>query len=389
MSHKHKIIRITTVPISLKTLLKGQLKYMSQQGYDVKAVTSNVDSVQEIIEHEQVPVHTIEMTRQITPLKDIKAVMKLYKYLKKEKPTIVHTHTPKAGIVGMMASKMAGVPIRLHTVAGLPLLVATGKKRALLNYVEKMTYAFATKVFPNSKGLYDIILQEKFTDSNKLKVIGNGSSNGIDTMHFNPDNITTEAASDVRNKYGIAESDFVFIFVGRIVGDKGINELVEAFVDIAKDYPQAKLLIVGDFEKELDPVSSATEDILLNHPQIILSGFQKDVRPFFKIAQALVFPSYREGFPNVVMQAGAMGLPAIVSDINGCNEIIIPEVNGVIVPVRQASPIFDAMKRMLTDENRYKYLQTHARVHITSRYEQQVIWKAIHEEYQSLIQAIQ
>jgi len=386
--NKHKLIRITTVPLSLKTLLKGQLKYMKEQGWEVQAITSNSESIQEIIDNENVDVHTIEMTRQITPLKDLKAVWQLYKFFKKEKPTIVHTHTPKAGIVGMLASRLAGVPIRLHTVAGLPLLVATGIKRKVLNFVEALTYKCATGVYPNSKGLYDIIIQEKLAPAHKLKVIGNGSSNGINTSHFNPELISESSRQALKSQYKIHDDDVVLIFVGRIVGDKGINELTQAFNALSPSYPHLKLMVVGDFEKDLDPVSKDTEHILNTHPNIILTGFQKDVRPFLAISHILVFPSYREGFPNVVMQAGAMGLPAIVSNINGCNEIIISEENGIIIPVKDAQAISASIERLLQNKNLYKQMQSQARTYIVNRYEQQVIWQALHQEYVTLLDSV-
>lgn len=387
MQSKPKLIRITTVPISLRTLLKGQMKYMYQNGFEVMAITSGSD-VKDIEDTESVPVITIEMTRQITPLKDLKAVRALYKLFKKEKPDIVHTHTPKAGIVGMMAAWLAGVPVRLHTVAGLPLLVVTGLKRKILNFVERLTYFFATKVYPNSKGLYDIILTEGFTSSENLKVIGNGSSNGIDTSHFNPDYYTNEQKSTLKQQYDIQEGEFVYVFVGRIVKDKGINELAQAFKKLCEEYNHVKLLIVGDFERELDPLSQETENILQENPHIVLTGFQKDVRPFLSISDALVFPSYREGFPNVVMQSGAMGLPCIVSDINGCNEIIVNDKNGIIIPVQDPKAVFAAMKRILWDQDYFLELKENARDMITSRYEQKILWQALKSEYLDLLNKV-
>lgn len=386
MSKKHKLIRITTVPVSLKTLLKGQLKFMKEKGFDVIAVTSDDGSIEEIATHEQVPVKTISMTRQITPLKDIIAVWNLYKWLSKEKPTIVHTHTPKAGIVGMLASWMARVPIRLHTVAGLPLLVAEGNKRKVLNFVEKLTYACASKVYPNSNELYKIILEEKFTSIKKLKVIANGSSNGINTAYFNPDIIDENLKDEIKEKYSILRDDFVFIFIGRIVGDKGINELIQAFEKLSLTNNKIKLLLVGNYEEELDPLEPTTLKTIQENPQIIHTGFQKDVRPYLAVSNALVFPSYREGFPNVVMQAGAMGLPCIVSDINGCNEIIIHEKNGYIVPVKNTEKLIHYMTSLIEDDNTYQTLKTNARKLIQERYEQEVVWDALHKEYITLLE---
>ncbi len=378
-----KLIRITTVPISLDKLLTGQLRFM-KQFYEVIAVASIPNELEIIGKKEGVRTFDLEMTRQITPIQDIKAVIKLYHFFKKEKPFIVHTHTPKAGIVGMLAAKLAGVPNRLHTVAGLPLLEATGAKRKILEQVEKATFACATKVYPNSFVLLDYLRDNNYAPSSKLKVLGNGSSNGINTAYFSPDHFSAAQNAILKSQYGIEENDFVFIFVGRMVSDKGINELVAAFEKLPQTNPTVKLLLVGNFEAELDPLHDGTLKVIDSNPNIILAGYQYDVRPYFAISNALVFPSYREGFPNVVMQAGAMGLPSIVSNINGCNEIIEEGTNGLIVPVKDKDHLGIAMKKMVEDKNGMQRMMENSRPMIVSRYEQDVIWQAILSEYQNL-----
>lgn len=415
-----KLIRITTVPVSLKLLLKGQHRFMSKNGFEVIGVSSNGEQLYEVKNEEDVRVEALEMTRTISPVRDLNALWSFYKLCKKEKPSIVHTHTPKAGIVGMLGAKLAGVPIRLHTVAGLPLMEATGIKRKILDFVEKVTYASATKVYPNSKGLYDFILENEYTTKDKLKVIGNGSSNGIDTKFYAKAQIPFEQQEKLKQELGIEVNDFVFIFVGRLVGDKGINELVAAFKELETrnqkletrnqkletrdrevgvslvSSPQSpvpskvfskvpKLLLVGPLESDLDPLKEETLKEITTNPNIISVGFQKDVRPYFAIANALVFPSYREGFPNVVMQAGAMELPSIVSDINGCNEIVVEGENGTIIPVKNVEAIQKAMQKMMEDKEYYSKLKENARPMIQSRYEQSVVWNALLEEYNTLI----
>jgi glycosyltransferase involved in cell wall biosynthesis len=385
---KAKLIRITTVPLSLKVLLKGQHRFMSEH-FDVIGISSSGKELDEVKNDEEIDIVAIDMSRKVTPLKDLRSLWSTYKFLRNEKPEIVHTHTPKAGIVGMLAAKLAGVPHRLHTVAGLPLMEVTGMKRQILNMVEKLTYASATHVYPNSNGLSDYILKHKYTDKHKLKVIGNGSSNGIDTSFFSPEQVSETKKEQLKKGLNIADTDFIFVFVGRLVGDKGINELVKAFslLNKTKD-PQHrfKLLLVGPLEQELDPLP---EDILYeikNNPDIIDVGFQKDVRPYFAISDVLAFPSYREGFPNVVMQAGAMGLPSIVSDINGCNEIIVEGENGTIVPAKNSKKLSEAMKMMVSDSDYYEKLEVNARPMIESRYEQSVVWNALLNEYKGLLQ---
>lgn len=383
---KPKLIRITTVPLSLNHLLKGQLRFMNKH-LDVIGVASGPRKELEIVANrEGVPTVQLEMTRTISPFKDMISLWKFYKLCKKEKPTIVHSHTPKAGIVGMLGARLAGVPIRIHTVAGLPLMEARGSKRKLLNLVEKLTYRFATHVYPNSKGLYDFIIAENFANSSKLKIIGQGSSNGIDTTYFNPDFFSTQNKKTFRQELNISENTFVFIFVGRLVGDKGINELVSAFRNLNSTRTQrSKLLLVGPFERELDSLHPETEREIRENPDILSVGYQPDVRPYFSIADSLVFPSYREGFPNVVMQAGAMGLPSIVTDINGCNEIIVEGKNGIIIPPKDANTLETAMRRFLEKPEYVAQLAKNARRMITDRYEQLAVWDALLEEYKRLL----
>ncbi|MDW9382517.1 glycosyltransferase family 4 protein [Chryseobacterium sp. JV558] len=355
--------------------------------FDVIGVSSPGKELDEVKKDEEIDVIAIDMSRKITPLKDIKSLWSTYRFLRKEKPQIVHTHTPKAGIVGMLAARMAGVPHRLHTVAGLPLMEVTGMKRQVLDIVEKLTYASATQVYPNSKGLSDYIIENKYTNKYKLKVIGNGSSNGIDTSFFSPEQVSEDQKTLLKEQLKIKDTDFVFVFVGRLVGDKGINELIKAFSVLNKQENQqhSKLLLVGPLEQELDPLYPETLNEIENNPDIVSVGFQKDVRPYFAISDALVFPSYREGFPNVVMQAGAMELPSIVSDINGCNEIIVENENGVIVPVKDSESLREEMEKMILDKDYYQTLKMNARPMIEDRFEQSVIWNAILSEYNKLI----
>ena len=381
------------------------------QFYEVTAVSADAQELRQVAKRYGVKNHPIEMTREISPLQDLKSLWQFYRLCKKEKPFMVHSHTPKAGVVGMMGARLAGVPHRFHTVAGLPLMEATGLKRTLLNAVEKLTYACATKVYPNSKGLYDFIVAEQFCKPSKLKVLGQGSSNGIDTAYFDRTHFPKDQQQELRTQLGIQPDDFVFIFVGRLVGDKGINELIAVFKNLrhcedegrsnlktptiqpqhpapstphpAPNLKAPKLLLVGPLETELDPLQPTTLEEIEHNENIISVGYQEDVRPYFALADALVFPSYREGFPNVVLQAGAMELPAIVSNINGCNEIIIEGENGLIIPVKNRTDLQEAMLKLATDQTLYDHLKINARSRIVKNYEQAVVWQAILAEYRT------
>ncbi|MFD0975740.1 glycosyltransferase family 4 protein [Salinimicrobium gaetbulicola] len=377
------LIRITTIPLSLEKLLEGQLNFM-QDHYRVLAVASEEKKLKKLGESLGVETFSVEMTRKITPFKDLSSVIKLFKLFKKEKPLIVHTHTPKAGIAGMLAAKMAGVPIRLHTVAGLPLLEAKGTTRKMLEAVEKITFASATKVYPNSHKIKEFLIENNFGPSKKFKVIGKGSSNGIDTLYFDPELYTEEDRLRLRKELNIPEEHLVYIFVGRLVRDKGINELVEAFQELNKEFSNSSLILVGPYEAGLDPLKDSTLEKIKINPHIHEVGYQNDVRPFLACSDVLAFPSYREGFPNVVLQAGAMGLPSIVTDINGCNEIIKEGENGTIIPIRDEAALYDAMKMMILKEEKREYMKSKSRKMIKEDYERDVIWKAILEEYQVL-----
>ena len=372
------------MPISLEKLLEGQLGFMKAY-FEVVAISAEKEKLEAYGKKEGVRVFPLELTRKITPIKDIAAVFKLYRFLKKEKPSIVHTHTPKAGIVGMTAAWFAGVPNRLHTVAGMPLMEASGFKRKVLNFVEKLTYRFATEVYPNSKGLYDFIIAENFTKASKLSIIGNGSSNGIDTKYFDPVSYSENDKISLRDKLKIPQGHFLYIFVGRLVKDKGINELITAFSKLSDSNKTISLLLVGPFENDLDPLLPETLSTIEKHPNIYTVGYQSDVRPYFSIADALVFPSYREGFPNVVMQAGAMGLPSIVTDINGCNEIIAYGKNGLIIPPKDTQALYNSIKQLSTQPSLFANLKANSREMITSRYERQQVWDALLFEYQRLL----
>lgn len=354
------------------------------QFYEMIGVSGQGESLELVRKNEDTRVHAVEMTRSITPFQDLIATYRLYKLFKKEQPFIVHTHTPKAGTLGMLAAKMAGVPHRVHTIAGLPLLEAQGVKRQLLDNVEKLTYACCTHVLPNSFELKRTIEKLKFTSNGKLKVIANGSSNGIDELHYDANKVSKEQKELLRNKLNIKNEDVVFIYLGRIVKDKGINELVSAFDQLSKEFQNSKLLIVGPREDDLDPISQESEIIITNNSQIIVPGAQSDIRPFVAISDVLAFPSYREGFPNVVLQASCMGLPCIVTDINGCNEIISDGENGIIIPPKDVKALLKAMKFMMENPKDRIKMSEGARQNIVDKYKQSLVWDELLKFYKSL-----
>lgn len=379
-----KVFRSAAIPASLNVLLKGQLNYL-QNYFTVTAIASDGPDLLEVKVRENVAIKSIEIQRKISLFKDFFSLVNLFIFFKKEKPHIVHSITPKAGLLSMLAAKFAGVPIRIHTFTGLVFPTSSGAMQKLLIKMDQLLCWAATNIYPEGNGVKNDLINYKIT-SKPLKVLANGNVNGIDLEYFSKTTISAIQQNQLKQELGIEDNDFVFVFVGRLVGDKGINELVEAFLMLKCE--RSKLLLVGPFETQLDPLHEKTLHAIATNKNIISVGFQKDVRPYFAISNALVFPSYREGFPNVVMQAGAMELPSIVSDINGCNEIIIEGENGTIIPVKNTIAIRQAMQKMMNDRVYYKKLEENARTMIQSRYEQSVVWNALLEEYNGLIKGI-
>lgn len=376
--NKKKIIRTSTVAMSLDLLLKGQLAYLNKF-YEVVVVSGDDDHLAEVRNREKVKAIAVPFQRQIAPIHDLISLVKLYKVLKKEKPYIIHSITPKAGLLSMIAGYFAGVPIRIHTFTGLIFPSKKGVTKFILIQMDRLLCFFATQIIPEGQGVKNDLIQFSITKK-PLNILANGNVNGIDLDYFNPILFSDLERVKLKSELSISENDFVFVFVGRLVKDKGINELIAAFDSLQQDIKNIKLLLVGNFEPELDPLLKATVDIINTNTNIISVGFQSDVRPYFSISNALVFPSYREGFPNVVLQAGAMGLPSIVSDINGCNEIISNNKNGIIIPAKDQQAIYDAMKTILNPKV-CQQLQSSSRTTIDANYKQEKVWDALLEEY--------
>ncbi|QOI97876.1 MAG: glycosyltransferase family 4 protein [Flammeovirgaceae bacterium] len=379
-----KLLRITTVPESLHVLLKGQLEYMQHHGFDVLAVSSKGIQVENIIKA-GINHRSVLFTRRITPFTDLIALLQLVWIIIRFNPTIVHTHTPKAGLLGMMAALICRVPVRMHTVAGLPLMEAKGAKRWLLYLSERVTYCCAHKIYPNSKGLMDYInLQFKVQDS-KMKIIGHGSSNGIDARYFSKTPELEREAKKIREQLNVDPNGMVFGFVGRIVRDKGLKELIAAFRNLNNNRNKLYLLLVGQMEVDLDPLDEVDRRYIDSANNVFLVGYQTDVRPWMIAMDVFVFPSYREGFPNVVMQAACLELPCIVSDINGCNEIIQHQVTGIVVPVKNVDALIKRMTDFINSSGLWHQFGVRAREFVVQHFEQRLVWDNLLKEYKYLL----
>jgi glycosyltransferase involved in cell wall biosynthesis len=310
-----------------------------------------------------------------------------------EKPTIVHSNTPKSSLLAMIASWITGVRIRIYTVTGLRFETENGFRRTLLMAAEKLTCLLASKVIPEGEGVKKTLIKERITNK-PLTVINNGNVNGIDLDYYKPEAVFEDQKqlNLFKKSLGIRREDFVFCFVGRMVKSKGIQEIISSFVRLT-DYllldttsnPSPVLLLVGPMGIGNDSIGGDLEDEIRNNRAIKYVGRQDDIRPFILVSNVFVFPSYREGFPNVVMQAGAMGVPCIVSDISGCNEIIVRDENGLIIPPKDINSLYEAMLLLYKDHTLRNRLASKSRQMIVDRYDQRELWAALLKEYQNLI----
>ena len=368
--------------MSLDYLLKGQLAFLNTH-YEVVAVSGDDDHLANVAHREGVRTVAVKMERKINPLKDVISLWKLFWLFRKEKPQIVHSITPKAGLLSMTAAYLAGVPVRIHTFTGLIFPTKAGLLQRLLIIMDQILCKCATHIYPEGQGVRKDLLDYRITNK-PLKVLANGNINGVDTNYFDANAVTNSEKLSFKNKIGILKTDFVFIFVGRLVADKGINELVVAFNQYSSINSNVKLLLVGPQEPKLDPLNLDTLSIIRDNQAIVDVGFQSDVRSYYAVADALIFPSYREGFPNVVLQAGAMGLSAIVTNISGCNEIIQNGKNGIVIPIKDKKAIYMAMSKLVSDNDFQNHLRVNSRKMILSRYKQKLVWDALKNEYSQL-----
>lgn len=378
-NRKPKIIRACTVSLSVG-FVSGMLDDLKRQ-YDVVLLSSPGKEMDDAVAEHGVKAIAVPMQRHISIRHDIVSLWRIVRAFLREKPTMVHSMTPKAGLLCMVAAWMCRVPVRIHTFTGLVFPTSHGLKKKLLMFTDAITCRCATHIIPEGKGVKNDLLSNGITRK-PLQVLGYGNVMGIDVQRFSRRKEIEEAASEIRDN-----SVFTYLFVGRIVGDKGINELVSAFVRLNRTHPNTRLLLVGFFENELDPVSPEARRLIEECEQIEYAGEQKgdNLVAYYAASDCFVFPSYREGFPNTVIEAGAMDLPCIVTDINGSREIIEHGKNGIIIPVRDEQAIYQSMEQMLTDEQMRKGMTEKAREMIVSRYERGFVRQCLYDFYSKVI----
>lgn len=375
MRDKKKIIRAVTVPLSLCFCRDVMIK-MRAMGYHMVAVTSPGPELDNLRRDDGFHCVEVPMERHISPLSDLLSLVRLIGVFRKERPWVVHSMTPKAGLLCMVAAWLTRVPVRVHTFTGLVWPTATGLKRRVLMMTDRITCACATHVIPEGQGVMDDLRRGGITRK-PMRVLGYGNVMGVDMARF------STARFAQHERCGV----FTFLFVGRMVRDKGINELVAAFVRLHAHHPSTRLVLVGNYERSLDPVSDDTQGLIGTNDAIDACGpkYGDDLLQMYVDADCFVMPSYREGFPNTVLEAGAMGLPSIVTDINGSREIVENEKNGLIVPSKNADALYNAMERMLTDDAARKTMKDNARPMIASRFEKNFVQKCQIEFYERIL----
>ena len=383
MTDRKKIIRTATVPLSLDLFCRGLLRDLSSR-YEIIALSSPQPELDSIRKREKVRTISVPMARKIAPFSDLKSLFELIRVFRKERPDMVHSITPKAGLLSMMAAKWTRVPVRIHTFTGLIFPYEKGWKRRLLMTTDRLTASCATHVIPEGVGIRDDLIRFKITRK-PLRVLGNGNVRGIDLSHYVRTEKLSRSAADLRNCNNISDDGFAFIFVGRLDRDKGIDELVQAFQKLEQEYPNVHLFLVGAEEPEGKSILDETKEIIDQDPHIHLSdGWQADVRPWYAAADALVHPSRREGFPNVVIEAGAMGLASIVTDINGSREIVKDGQNGTIVPAQDPEAMYAAMKDFLEHPEKVQEMAAAAR-DLSKRYEQKYVRQCLDVFYREVL----
>jgi glycosyltransferase involved in cell wall biosynthesis len=381
-----KLIRITTVPLSLKLLLTDQMKFMKASGWEVIMVSADGKEVNEVVRREGCVHRVIPFTRKITPVKDLYCIWLLIKLFKEEKPDIVHTHTPKAGLLGMIAAVMAGIPIRIHTLAGLPYLLSAKQKRKVLVAMEKLTFKACTELWPNSFSLKEFILAENLVETSKIKVIEGGSSNGVNLEAFDRSQLKENHLVAAMMRVAPGENDFIILAVGRLVKDKGIEELVEAFLK-SKIINKSKLVLLGSFEQDLNPLAVDVIRKINDHPRIVHIEWSDHVSHYMAISDVLVHASHREGFPNVLLEAGAISCPIICSDIPGNTDLVDHQKTGLVFPVKNKEALREALEFAFVKKEKMYSFADELYKEVASKYNRSRLHQAILDNYLRLLRS--
>lgn len=380
-----RLVYIATSPLFLN-FLRGQIAYLRERGVEVSVICSPGELLDAFVQKEQVPGYGVEMPRRITPLRDVIALIQLIRFLRKVCPHMAHANTPKGGLLGMISAWFCRVPVRIYHIRGLPFLTASGWKRTVLRWSEKIACRLAHSVLCVSHSVRQIAVQEGLCAEDKIRVLASGSGQGVDADgRFNPARLSEEALRILRSELHIPDEATVIGYVGRVVRDKGMEELAEAWTQLRERYPDLYLLLVGDYEPQ-DPISDTVRRLFSDDPRVILTGWVNDTAPYYALMGVLVLPSYREGFPNTPLEASAMCVPVVATRIPGCVDAVVDGLTGVLVPVRDAQALAEAIDRYIRQPNLRLQHGRAGRERVLREFRQEVLWQALYEHYQLLMQ---
>lgn len=379
--HRPRLVFLVTDSISARYLLSGQLSFLARSGFEVSLICSPGRHLEEVRAREGIRCHEFSMEREIHLLRDLQCLFGLIRLLNGLRPDILSASTPKAGLLGMLAGALTRVPHRVRTIRGLRLETTRGWKRLLLSLTERVASFCAHRVVCVSASLRDEVLKRRLTSPNKAVVLGAGSSNGVDSSRFHP--AATNGSNDQCLSPGLTPETPVVGFVGRLVRDKGIDDLVRAFQTIVlARFPAARLLAIGDFEPG-DPVGDATRAFLTRGAEALTPGFVENPAPWYRVMTVLAFPSYREGFPNVPLEAAATQIPTVAYEVTGTVDAIQHENTGILVPAGDWKRLGEALCEYLANPELREAHGLAARDRVLEEFPQQVVWQAWASFYRS------
>ncbi len=374
-----------THPMTARYLMAGQAGFLRRQGFDVWVVAAPGADLDEFAQRESVPVVAVPMRRRIAPLADLLSLMRLTRALRRLRPDLINASSPKAGLLGMIAGWLAGVPVRLYTIRGMPLETATGARRALLRLAEKTAASLAHRVACVSPSLRDRALELGLAAAAKTILVANGSSNGVDTERFADTVERRREAADLRQRLGLPADALVIGCVGRLTRDKGVEDLAAAFLDtVAARCPAARLLLIGEFERG-DPVRPETRQRLLADPRVVTAGWVADTAPYYAAMDLLAFPSYREGFPNAPLEAAASGLPTVGYRAVGTVDAVDDGVTGALVAIGDRAALARALVDYLEDGELRRQQGAAAAERARRLFRSEIVWQGWADRYRLLL----